>query len=377
MKKLTLLFFAMISLTYLLCAQNPKWINYTRGDIIYALASEANTIWIGTNGGLAMHDKTNGITQFYNKANSGLPVNNIRSITIDEEGTKWIGTDGGGLVAFDGTNWMVYDTSNSLLHSNFITALALEANGKLWIGTENDGFIGGGLAAFDGTTWTSYNTSNSGLPYNYVQSIAIDEEGKKWIGTFDGGLAVYDDTNWTVYHSYNSGLPASTVTSISIDKNGIKWIGTYRSNFLVSEGGLAAFDGSIWTVYKVSNSGLPSDYVSSIAIDLDGTKWMGTKGGLAAYNEGGLPAGIYGKVEPERGVHVYPNPVNDVVNIKIISNQNFLYIEIFNMQGLMIKGQKCINPKTAIDVSNFPAGTYLLRLQAGEVVVTEKLVVMR
>ena len=43
----------------------------------------------------------------------------------------------------------------------------------------------------------------------------------------------------------------------------------------------------------------------------------------------------------------------------------------------MIKGQKCINPKTAIDVSNFPAGTYLLRLQAGEVVVTEKLVVMR
>ena len=42
----------------------------------------------------------------------------------------------------------------------------------------------GGLAAFDGTNWTIYNTSNSGLPDNHVQSIAIDENGTKWIGTF-------------------------------------------------------------------------------------------------------------------------------------------------------------------------------------------------
>ena len=58
------------------------------------------------------------------------------------------------------------------------SSLAIDGSGNKWIGTD-----GGGLAKYDGTNWTVYNTSNSGLPDNRVHSIAIDGSGNKWIGT--------------------------------------------------------------------------------------------------------------------------------------------------------------------------------------------------
>lgn len=38
------------------------------------------------------------------KANSGLPDEYIRSVAIDAFGNKWLGTDGGGLARFNGSN---------------------------------------------------------------------------------------------------------------------------------------------------------------------------------------------------------------------------------------------------------------------------------
>ena len=43
----------------------------------------------------------------YNTSNSGLPDNFVRSIAVDPQGNKWIGTYGGGLAKFDGVNWTV------------------------------------------------------------------------------------------------------------------------------------------------------------------------------------------------------------------------------------------------------------------------------
>ncbi len=96
--------------------------------------------------------------------------------------------------------WIVYNTSNSGLPDIVLKSLAIDGSGNKWIGT-----YGGGLAKFDGTNWTVYNTSNSGLPYNYVKSLAIDGSGNKWIGTEWWRLAKFDGTNWTVYNTSNSG----------------------------------------------------------------------------------------------------------------------------------------------------------------------------
>jgi ligand-binding sensor domain-containing protein len=145
MKKMIFLLLLFISLTGFINAQTPQWINYTNGDNINALASEGNTMWVGTRGGLVELDKVTGISTFYNKVNSGLPDNDILAISIDENGTKWIGTAHGGLVAFDGTNWIVYNTVNSELPDNNVRSIVIDNDGTRWIGTN------GGLAEIDNT----------------------------------------------------------------------------------------------------------------------------------------------------------------------------------------------------------------------------------
>ena len=82
--------------------------------------------------------------------------------------------------------WIVYDTANSGLAHDRVHYLLFDEQGNKWIGTR-----GGGLVKFDGVNWTVYNTDNSGLPHDRVSSLAFDGKGNKWIGTWGGGLAVY------------------------------------------------------------------------------------------------------------------------------------------------------------------------------------------
>ncbi|MFW6020189.1 MAG: T9SS type A sorting domain-containing protein [Bacteroidales bacterium] len=119
------------------------------------------------------------------------PGNEVMDIAITE-GNKWIGTWGGGVAKFDGTNWTVYNKSNSGLPDNKVAEIAIDGEGNKWLGTRDQG-----LVKFDGTNWTIYNESNSGLPKNYISSIAIDQEGNKWIGT-GGGVAVFNETGVSV-----------------------------------------------------------------------------------------------------------------------------------------------------------------------------------
>ncbi|MBW6461346.1 MAG: hypothetical protein K0B08_12310 [Bacteroidales bacterium] len=133
MKKLFLIFIAIISHVIIIYAQNPQWIQYTNGDEVWELEVENNILWIGTLGGLVEYDLVNTNTTFYNNANSGLPHNWVQEITIDANGTKWIGTWSGGMASFDGTNWTVYDMSNTVLPSNYIRSIAIDNNGTKWI----------------------------------------------------------------------------------------------------------------------------------------------------------------------------------------------------------------------------------------------------
>ena len=52
---------------------------------------DGDCIWTGTNGGLVKIDKTSGETTFYNRANSGLPDNEVYSIAINGRREQVIG----------------------------------------------------------------------------------------------------------------------------------------------------------------------------------------------------------------------------------------------------------------------------------------------
>lgn len=61
-------------------------------------------VWVGTTAGLARRDKTNGAWTVYTAANTGgqLGVDNVSSISLAPDGTRWFGTRGGGVVALSG-----------------------------------------------------------------------------------------------------------------------------------------------------------------------------------------------------------------------------------------------------------------------------------
>jgi sugar lactone lactonase YvrE len=256
-------------------------------------------------------------------------------------------------------------------------AIAIDNVGSKWIGTS-----GGGLVKFDGVSWTVYNTLNSGLPDNDINALAIDNAGNKWIGTCSGGLAKFDGVNWTVYDTSNSGLPNDWVNAIAIDNSGNKWIGTYG-------GGLVKFDGENWTVYNTSNSGLPSNFVWAIVIDNAGNKWIGTyDGGLAVYSEGGVILDVKGENRVEIPTKFalyqnYPNPLNPATKIKYtVPEESFVKISIHDVLGkeiaTLVNERKLAGSyELEFNASNLTSGVYFYTMKAGNFIETRKMVLIK
>ncbi|MFC1537410.1 two-component regulator propeller domain-containing protein, partial [Gemmatimonadota bacterium] len=165
-----------------------SWTTYTTastlGDLpdgfIYDIAIGFDgEIWFGTGNGVCLWAALTG-TPF--DTSDGLSNNFVNAIDLDSQGNVWVGTYGGGVSKFDGTNWTTYDTLDGLLDNN-VRAVATDYNDNIWFGTEE------GVSRFDGTVWTNYDTSN-GLSDNSVNAIAIDSQGDVWVGTHGGGVSM-------------------------------------------------------------------------------------------------------------------------------------------------------------------------------------------
>ncbi len=296
----------------------PTWTQYANGDYILALAEQGNYIWAGSTGGLSRINKMNGTHYLYSSANSGLPHNHINTIAIDQNGTKWIGMEKGGLAKFDGSSWQVFNTSNSGLPHNNVQAISISPSNTLWMATK-----GGGLAEFDGqTNWIIHNAQNSilptdilsdvifvspskiyvstaslgmvelisgtwwntgnGLPSNKIHDIAYDAQADEfWVATNNGLAYRTASNNWIVYTATNSLLRGNNVLTVEVDNTtGMKWIGTW--------GGVHQFDGTAWIIDDNYSSGgmLLSNSVNAVLPSTSGTAWMGTNRSLTRLNNG-------------------------------------------------------------------------------------------
>ena len=106
--------------------------------------------------------------------------NYVISIAVDDDGSVWAGTWGGGLSRFDGKTWKTMTVADGL-PSNHIFMLRKGPDGALWIGTNR------GVTRYDGKAMVSYS-SNDGLIGDNVFSMAWAARGETWVGSF-GGIA--------------------------------------------------------------------------------------------------------------------------------------------------------------------------------------------
>ena len=73
----------------------------------------------------------------------GLSQSFVLSMTQDEKGFMWFGTQNG-LNRFDGYEVRVYNREQGGLPGDLIRSLLSDSRGRLWVGTDNDG-IGRGV----------------------------------------------------------------------------------------------------------------------------------------------------------------------------------------------------------------------------------------
>lgn len=190
-----------------------------------------------------------------------LPGYFITSIAFDNNGNAWIGTFKQGLIKYNSSETIVYNSSNSTIpESSVIWDIAVDSKNNVWIGCE-------GLIKYDGNSFTYYNSSNTAIPEDFVESIAIDSKDNIWFTSCrfrQGGIVKYNGTNWTVYKPDNSALPVNSVKSIAIDNNDNIWLALSE---IVNNSYLVKISENTWTTYTGNDLGFSPYYLGNIQIN--------------------------------------------------------------------------------------------------------------
>jgi len=408
MKKFTLIFVGFFCITALVYAQNANVKTYFDDHFIGGLAEDGEYIWVGVDSLLIIMNKTSGVT-----FNHTLPISSeynssdryASSISLDSNGLAWITCFGPipYLVTFDG----IKTWTEIPIPTAWFSGLVIDKNDKVWASTIE------GLHQYDGTNWIDYNASNTSLPYSSFTSLAVDNHNNKWLGltlglgeapvflvkfddveftmyqsgylngiggmiwsidttaprtvwmgTYRNGLIKYDGIGWEVYNTSNSEIPPEGVQNVKVEGTNIIWLST--------QNGLTRFDRENWETFNTENSMLPSNSINSILIDENGTKWVGTDKGLISF--GGNILGTSDKQTFGVDFKLFPNPVKDFITLIMPPEVIDSTLEIFNIQGKLMKSSRVTADNYKIDTSNLASGMYFIRLQMTNGIVIKKFV---
>lgn len=220
-------------------AQTAQWLNFTNGDFICDLEFENNLVWIVTKGGLVRYDTLSGESVFYNKSNSGLPFNELRSVAIAPDGKKWFAARIG-LISYDGNEWQLHappDIWDNPIDQFSAYQVECDASGNIWTTTHN-----GDLYKYDGVSnWTSYD--EDALFGDEVYGLAIDKNDHVWLHRWGTSIfCKFDGVSVTHFDATNTPFPpGSGVNFMTTDTEGEIWV-SLNDDY----GGIYHYNGNDW-----------------------------------------------------------------------------------------------------------------------------------
>jgi len=296
----------------------------------------------------------------YNPSNSpleavgpGASSVRIDGTAFDKDGHLWVTNSlskNGLKVLRSNGQWQSYDMST--VYTNLgafnMGRMTIDKNGTKWIGTRDEGIIG-----FNET----YNAlpkaikdDDAGMPANYSRIAVMDKRNQLWIGT-QKGLRVLSSVDSFLSdqelivesiiikeEEFEELLYEQAVMDIVVDGANNKWIATDGGGVLY-----VSSDGQK-TIYHFTtqNSPLPSDYINDIEINgTTGEVFFATTKGMISFNGISTSAN-----ENLNNVFIYPNPVRpefsgtvkisglmDKANVKIADIEGNLVYETFAEGG--------------------------------------------
>lgn len=203
-------------------------------DIWDAIWDQHGTLWIATlDGVFYLEDKT--FKRFHlpsmqTKHSYEFTPKMVYCILEDNDGTLWFGTDGAGVVHFNGKEQVVYTTEAGLT-DNHVSSMVHDQRGDYWFGTS-----GGGVSRLHEGEWTTHlrfsTFQDHGVGWGRFLGILEDRHGNVWFGSSGPGGGVY---RWNGeefrYFSVDDGLGTGGVFSIKEDRSGKLWIGSTSGVF--------------------------------------------------------------------------------------------------------------------------------------------------
>lgn len=249
------------------------------------LAETQNKLWIGTNGGGLI--SYNGQTGQYEQHNIDLPgstniTNAVKSIYIKGD-TLILATETYEMIYFsikDNKVIKAFNTSFPALIQNIYS----DNKGKLLL-CANDTL---GLRLFDPEALTDEVITYIGINkkkmlFPFSTCVLNENPDIRWVGTRYAGLFLHDLNNNTVIRfrsdpENTTALKSNHITVIYLDSRNNIWIGT-------GDGGLSLYnrENNDFINYGIKD-GLPSRNIYGILEDQNGNLWISTLSGLSKFD---------------------------------------------------------------------------------------------
>lgn len=237
-------------------------------------------VWVGTTSGIGRFDGTNWYVYSSNDSSHNsqiLTSENIPALSISNDDVVAVGTINGGLMYLTDTSFTLFDSWTTGLPDNTILCIAHDNQGTRWMGTP-----GAGILAHYGdhtaNVWSAYNTWNSSNPSNSINTIIVDDENRIVAGSQDAGVIIYSGgNNWVNFDSINSDLPDNFIYSLALDKSGLLWVGTFNK-------GLAVFDYQNWVGINPADEAIGFNVYPNPSNGQFWVNWKGDKANLFVYD---------------------------------------------------------------------------------------------
>ena len=288
---LALLFFSTLTAQPALRFWHLNNTNGLSGTAVKSISQDQKGfIWIGTDFGLNRYDSKNIISLIYNATDSStISGNTIKRIIEDKTGLQWIVTDGG-LCSFNSSTqkFIRYPLFANNERIKTINNLFIDSKNNYWIATDEKGWgkLDVSNKKYLRENFDNQNQDTGALRKVYaIQSITEDKNGILYFGSRAFSLIIEKETGYcfTAENRLVYPYPAHTINTIFCDSQNRIWIGAW-DNVLHSYNAEKNILESVFLdpVKKIDYSG---NEITCIDEDKNGWLWIGTrKSGLYLFN---------------------------------------------------------------------------------------------
>ena len=327
--------------------QNDTTINASLNAVSFADASNG---WVVGYWGSLLHSTDAG--QTWNPVDPGVQ-NTWFAVTLQTGKYIWAGgyqaklirsTDGGNSWQQITLPYPAYDIKKI----SFPDSL----HGYITLAKSNSSSLGLMFRTTDGgVTWDPIDFVNSQT--KAVLSMSFSNIGTGYVSIYNEGLAKTIDggITWQSLGTIGSVVPGY-----------LKFINTQHGIACLGDNFVAVTNDGALTWDTMANTQPGTGFISNYFFTDTDHGWLaGLHGLIEAWSSTGT--GILQQYVPLSGIPlIFPNPANDRINIDIPGVTMGSRLEVVNAQGQILLTRRITGSKTRIDISNLPAGVYIVRL---------------